>query len=78
MLIDADLAILGASEPNYRNYSEQIRREYGWVPDADYRQGRHRVLASFLSRPRIYQFLGELEEPARRNIAAEIARLGPV
>jgi predicted metal-dependent HD superfamily phosphohydrolase len=75
ILIDADLAILGASEPIYRHYSDQIRREYAWVPDADYRQGRRRVLESFLSRPRIFHVLRQSEKPARQNITAEIGRL---
>ena len=75
VLIDADLAILGASEPAYRAYAEKIRQEYAWVPEPDYREGRRRVLQSFLSRPRIYRLLRHLEEPARRNLAAEIAQL---
>ncbi len=75
VLLDADLAILGANEPAYRAYSERIRQEYAWVPEPDYRTGRRRVLQSFLSRPRIYHLLRPLEEPARRNIAAEIAQL---
>jgi predicted metal-dependent HD superfamily phosphohydrolase len=75
VLIDADLAILGASEPVYRDYAEKIRQEYAWMSEPDYRQGRRRVLESFLSRPRIYHFLGQLEEPARRNMADEISRL---
>jgi predicted metal-dependent HD superfamily phosphohydrolase/GrpB-like predicted nucleotidyltransferase (UPF0157 family) len=75
VLIDADLAILGASESAYWAYAEQIRQEYAWVRELEYRIGRRRVLASFLSRPRIYHFLSNLEQPARCNIAAEIARL---
>ncbi|MGH7173725.1 MAG: HD domain-containing protein [Gemmataceae bacterium] len=35
VLIDADLAILGASESAYRAYSEKIRQEYAWVPEAN-------------------------------------------
>ena len=31
VLIDADLAILGASGEAYRIYAEQIRQEYAWV-----------------------------------------------
>jgi predicted metal-dependent HD superfamily phosphohydrolase len=77
VLLDADLAILGASDPDYRTYCQKIRLEYGWVPAGDYRSGRRRVLEHFLTRPRIYHHLGHLEEPARRNIAAEIARLMP-
>src|SRR5262249_16384690 len=40
VLIDADLAILGANEPAYRAYAEQIRREYDWVTEPKYRNGR--------------------------------------
>jgi predicted metal-dependent HD superfamily phosphohydrolase len=76
ILIDADLAILGASEAQYQTYAERIRQEYAWVPEADYRQGRRRVLESFLGRAKIYHLLSRLEEPARRNLAAEIARPG--
>jgi predicted metal-dependent HD superfamily phosphohydrolase len=75
ILLDADLAILGASESAYRIYAEQIRQEYAWVPDRDYRLGRRRVLQTFLDRPQIFHFLTDLEEAARRNLAAEIADL---
>lgn len=75
VLLDADLAILGASEADYRTYTEQIRQEYMWVPKFVYRRGRRKVLKGFLKRPKIYHFLTQLEEPARRNIAGEIARL---
>jgi predicted metal-dependent HD superfamily phosphohydrolase len=75
VLIDADLAILGSSEAAYAIYAEQIRQEYAWVPERDYREGRRQVLERFLGRPRIFCFLHRLEEPARLNIAAEIARL---
>ncbi len=77
VLLEADLAILGASEAVYRGYAQQIRREYEWVPEPEYRSGRRHVLEGFLARPRLYHFLGHLEEPARRNVASEIARLAP-
>ena len=75
VLIDADLAILGAVEMVYRAYAENIRREYAWVPESEYRTGRRLVLETFLARPTIFHLLRHLEEPARRNIAAEIVRL---
>lgn len=75
VLLDADLAILGAAEPDYSRYADQIRREYAWVQDADYRFGRCQVLKQFLDRPRIYELLSHLEGPARQNLSAEIARL---
>jgi predicted metal-dependent HD superfamily phosphohydrolase len=75
VLLDADLGILGESESVYRTYAEKIRQEYAWVPEPDYRKGRRRVLENFLSRPRIFHFLSQLEDDARRNLAAEIAQL---
>jgi predicted metal-dependent HD superfamily phosphohydrolase len=75
VLIDADLAILGATEATYRAYAEQIRREYAWVPEPEYQTGRTRVLQHFLSKPRIFHWLEDLEEPARRNLREETGRL---
>ena len=77
VLLDADLAILGTSEAEYLAYAENIRREYAWVPEPEYRKGRRQVLQTFLTRPRIYHFLSHLEQPARRNIGEEIGRLKP-
>ena len=56
VLLDADLAILGASEADYQAYAENIRREYAWVPEPEYRKGRRQVLERFLTRPRIFHF----------------------
>ena len=75
VLLDADLSVLGTSELAYQNYAQQIRREFAWVPEPEYRSGRQKVLTKFLARPRIYQLLRRLEEPARLNIASEIAQL---
>ncbi len=73
VLIDADLAILGASEPVYRDYADAIRQEYGWVPEPEYRAGRRQVLQTFLRRPKIFRLLRHLEYSARQNLADEIA-----
>ncbi|MGZ7283798.1 HD domain-containing protein, partial [Streptococcus pyogenes] len=54
VLLDADLAILGASEERYKRYAADIRKEYAWVPEADYRKGRAAVLERFLAAPRLY------------------------
>jgi predicted metal-dependent HD superfamily phosphohydrolase len=78
LLLDADLAVLGAPESAYDQYSRDIRREYAWVPDEDYRAGRQRVLRSFLDRPWIYQtqpVRGRLEQQARHNLEREVAAL---
>ncbi len=79
--LDADLAILGAAEARYARYAADIRREYEWVPDDQYRAGRRAVLEGFLNRERIYRTAVMFEEgegAARRNLTAEIERLMPL
>jgi predicted metal-dependent HD superfamily phosphohydrolase len=78
ILLDADLAILGAAPSRYDAYASGIRQEHAWVSERDYRQGRTRVLQSFLQRDRIYRtdaLFGERETQARANIAGEIEKL---
>lgn len=77
LLLDADLAILGAKARVYEAYSRAIRTEYAWLPGEAYRQGRVAVLTRFLERPQIYQTEGfkALEEPARENLARELEQL---
>jgi predicted metal-dependent HD superfamily phosphohydrolase len=78
VLLDADLAILGASEDRYARYAADIRKEYAWVPAADYRKGRAAVLEKFLAAPRIYQtqtLFEEGEQRARANLRTELALL---
>jgi predicted metal-dependent HD superfamily phosphohydrolase len=79
--LDFDLSVLGASPPLYGTYAAAIRREYAHVSEADYRQGRARVLGGFLGRPTIYRVaaLRKLwEASARTNLAHEIAALAQV
>jgi predicted metal-dependent HD superfamily phosphohydrolase len=78
VLLDADLAVLGADEAAYDRYAAAIRREYAWVPEGDYRAGRARVLEDFLRRQRIYhaaEMHAGAEPAARRNLAREVAGL---
>jgi predicted metal-dependent HD superfamily phosphohydrolase len=75
VLLDADLAILAASETRYHRYAADIRKEYTHVPDSAYREGRVAVLERFLARPCIYRhpvMIAEGEESARRNLRTEI------
>lgn len=78
LFLDADLAILGAPEDTYAAYSEAIRREYAWVPEGDYREGRLKVLTNFLRRGRLFytgQMAARFEAQARRNLSNEIKGL---
>jgi predicted metal-dependent HD superfamily phosphohydrolase len=78
LLLDADLAILGAEVPEYQLYASAIRQEYSWVAEADYRIGRARVLRHFLQRPAIYftkSMIESREVEARSNLQREILML---
>jgi hypothetical protein len=78
LVVDVDLAILGAAPRRFAEYERQVRREYGWVPSADYRAARLRILRSILDRPAVYataHFRDTLEERARANLARSVRRL---
>jgi predicted metal-dependent HD superfamily phosphohydrolase len=78
ILLDADLAILGAPSAEYENYARAIRKEYSWVAEAAYRTARVKVLQTFLQRSRIYwtePMFVALEGQARENMRREIATL---
>ena len=78
LLLDVDLAILGSSAGRFAEYERQVRAEYAHVAEGDWRTGRARVLAGFLSRPRIYAtapFHDALEQRARENIGRSLTAL---
>lgn len=78
LLIDIDLGILGAPGPAFDAYDQQIREEYHWVPERDYRVARADILEGFLKRDRIYQtsaIRDQLEMQARSNLAQKIQEL---
>lgn len=76
ILLDADLAILGADPAGYSTYVAGIRAEYRHVSDDDWRAGRAEVLHRFLERPTIYLTAtgrDRWEARARANLTAELA-----
>jgi predicted metal-dependent HD superfamily phosphohydrolase len=78
ILLDADLAILGAEPADYRSYVTGVRAEYAHVDDDAWRVGRAAVLRSFLERPAIYRttsMQAARERRARANLSAELADL---
>jgi predicted metal-dependent HD superfamily phosphohydrolase len=78
LFLDMDLSILGSPEADFDAYEAAVRREYDWVPEPQWRQGRRAVLAGFLVRPSIYataRFQASHEAAARRNLTRAIARL---
>jgi predicted metal-dependent HD superfamily phosphohydrolase len=80
VLCDADLAILAADEPRYREYVDGVRREHAAVPDPDFRAGRAAVLRDLAAKPTLFHTRyarTHWEEPARANLARELAALDP-
>lgn len=78
VLLDADLAILGEAPATFRAYARAIRREYGWLPEETYREGRIQVLEGFLAREHVFctpLLRAEREAQARRNLSQEIETL---
>lgn len=78
LLLDIDLASLGAAAARFDEDNRAIRSEYAHVPEDDYRAGRRRVLQGFLDRPRIYltdAFHGALDAAARGNLQRALASL---
>jgi predicted metal-dependent HD superfamily phosphohydrolase len=78
LLVDIDLAILGAEADRYAEFELQIRAEYWWVPTRMYRRQRGAILKSFSARPSIYathEFRERFERQARNNIAWGLEQL---
>jgi predicted metal-dependent HD superfamily phosphohydrolase len=78
VLLDADLAILGADPAGYSAYVTGVRAEYRHLTDDEWRTGRAAVLEEFLGRPAIYATPSARERwetRARANLAAELAAL---
>ena len=76
--LDFDLYILGTAPEVYREYAEQIRKEYSIYPDRVYNPGRKKVLQHFLEMPAIFRttvFRELYEENARNNMRAELHTL---
>ena len=78
LLVDIDLAILGAAPARFDEYERQVRREYAHVPDPQWRAKRADLLRRFLGRPRLYAtdaFRDALESRARDNLQRSLAAL---
>lgn len=78
LLLDLDLAVLGAAPAEYDAYVTGVRQEYSFLPDEKWNAGRKKVLERFLERPVVYQtshFRHLLEQNARQNILREISSI---
>ncbi|AMO21873.1 hypothetical protein GCM10027034_21070 [Ramlibacter solisilvae] len=78
LLVDIDLAILGAERARFEQSDAQVREEFAHVAEPEYRRGRKQVLRGFLDRPRLYstdRFHAMLESRARENLQRSLDRL---
>lgn len=77
-LSDADLGILAAPQERYDEYVAAVRTEYDHLPDDVFVAGRSAVLRDLAAKPRLFHTAyaaAHWEEPARRNVERELARL---
>ncbi|MBV8878807.1 MAG: hypothetical protein JO332_02475 [Planctomycetaceae bacterium] len=75
LFADIDLAILGQTPERFAEYERQVRQEYAWVAEPDFRIGRSKILETFLDRFSIYMtpvFQDKYEKQARLNLTASI------
>lgn len=78
LVVDIDLSVLGSESKDYRAYVQQIREEYSWVPENEFRVGRIKVLKAIADNARIYSHevcfrLWEIR--ARENLNNELHTL---
>ncbi len=78
IMLDIDLAILGQEQDIFKEYEDNIRKEYIYVPKEIFNPKRSEILQSFLDRKSIYltdYFKDKYEEIARDNIKKSIKDL---
>jgi predicted metal-dependent HD superfamily phosphohydrolase len=76
LLVDIDLSILGAKPMRFREYEDQVRGEYGWVPEWLFQRKRKAILKEFLGRASIYStehFRKKYEASARENLNRSVS-----
>jgi predicted metal-dependent HD superfamily phosphohydrolase len=78
LVTDIDLSIFGSDPGRFDEYECDIRREYEFAADDEFRRRRSQILSSFLARPTIYAtrwFAARYEDRARANLRRSIAAL---
>ena len=74
--LDMDMHIL--SEENWEDYENKIRKEYPYLSEIEYKNGRIKFLQSCLNKEKIYRtkiFYDAFEQKARSNIKKIIEKL---
>lgn len=76
MMVNIDFSILGSNWLKYKQYAENIRKEYQpYVGDDSFRRGRIKLLRDLLDRDTVftlYWFMRQYEEQAVSNISREL------
>ncbi|MCP4136251.1 MAG: hypothetical protein GY754_35100 [bacterium] len=75
LMVDSDLAILGAHRDEYEGYAKKIRKEYQLIPGFIYKKKRKALLEQFIEIPVLYkttELRARFEERARENITHEL------
>lgn len=78
LIVDIDLAILGAAPTRFAEYEWQIRHEYAHVPEPLFRAKRAEILRGFLVRDPLFAtpaLAARFELAAKTNLAAAIMAL---
>ena len=79
LIMDLDLSILGTfHDKTWRDYCDNVRKEYSSVSDEVFNKGRIDFLQTLLNSERIFKtdtFYNMFEENARKNIAEELKRI---
>ena len=78
LVVDIDLAILGAAPARFDEYERQIRHEYAHVPESVFRAKRAEILRAFQAREPLFatqEFVARFEVAAKTNLAAAITHL---
>ncbi|MFF5013789.1 hypothetical protein [Streptomyces sp. NPDC001165] len=78
VLSDADLAILAAPPSAYATYTAEVRKEYHFVPNEAFREGRSAILRQLLDLPSLFRTpygREHWEATARYNLAGELEML---
>lgn len=81
VMLDADLTVFGLHERIYETYAQNIRKEYAWASDEQYKSGRTKILERFYKQAlaeELYKtgyFSYKYNEKAIKNIENEIKML---
>jgi predicted metal-dependent HD superfamily phosphohydrolase len=78
ILLDIDLSIFGKSKEVFDEYEMNIRKEYSWATEKEFKGGRSKILQYFLNRDSIYAtdyFKARYEMQARVNLERSLGNL---